>query len=174
MPEDTVVLRRSPHPQLRPETTFHGGNGRRPHGFPLLRLLAQVWLPLVVVIVAGVGGYAVARLHGAFGSRDHPSYAQPGAADAVSPKQLVYEVFGPAGAVADISYFDADAIPQQAGGAPLPWSFTVPSVPGSIGSVVAQGNSHSIGCRILVDGEVRAERISNQMNAFTYCLVTGA
>jgi hypothetical protein len=134
-------------------------------------------LPLVVVVVAGVGGYAVARLHGAFGSQDRPSYAQTGVGDtaAVSSKQLVYEVFGPAGTVADISYFGADSTPQQVGGAPLPWSFTVSSATaGSVGSLVAQGNSHSIGCRILVDGEVRAEKISNQMNAFTYCLVTGA
>lgn len=147
----------------------------RAHSTPLLRLLARVWLPLVIVVVVGVGGYAVARLHGAFGSQVRPSYAPTADAAAAGPKQMVYEVFGPAGTVADISYFDVDSTPQQVGGAPLPWSFTVPSAAaGSVGSIVAQGNSHSIGCRILVDGQVRAEKISNQMNAFTYCLVTGA
>lgn len=170
-----VVLRPSPHRQPDVDSTTAGGGSPRAHSTPLLTLLARVWLPLVVVIVAGVGGYAVARLHGAFGSQVHPSYAQTGTEAAVSPKQLVYEIFGPEGTVADISYLDVDSAPQQVGGAPLPWSFTVTSAtPGSVGSVVAQGNSHSIGCRILVDGEVRAERISNQMNAFTYCLVTGA
>jgi hypothetical protein len=143
----------------------------------VLKLLARIWLPLVVLLVVAVGGYAVARLHGAFGSEVRPSYAEGGVSDAaaVSPKSLVYEVFGPAGTVADISYFDLDARPQQVGGAPLPWSLTLTSAaPGSIGSIVAQGNGDSIGCRILVDGEVRAEKISNQTSAFTYCLVTGA
>jgi hypothetical protein len=41
-------------------------------------------------------------------------------------------------------------------------------------NVVAQGDSDSIGCRILVDGQVKAERISNEVNAFTYCRVNGA
>ncbi|WP_197383088.1 MmpS family transport accessory protein [Mycolicibacterium mengxianglii] len=143
---------------------------------PILKLLARVWLPLVVVSVVGVAGYAVTRLHGAFGAEQHPSYAESRLVDtgAVGTKQLVYEVFGPAGAVADISYFDVDSTPQQVGGASLPWSLTLTSASsGSIGSLVAQGNSDSIGCRILVDGEVRAEKISNQVNAFTYCLVTG-
>lgn len=164
-------------PHTGREAPASAGESGRGQGMPILKLLTRVWLPLVVVLVVGVGGYAVARLHGAFGSEIRPSYAESGAADAapVSPKSLVYEVFGPAGAVADISYFDVDASPQQVGGAPLPWSLTLNSAtPGSIGSVVAQGTSDSIGCRILVDGEVRAEKISNQTSAFTYCLVTGA
>jgi hypothetical protein len=40
-----------------------------------------------------------------------------------------------------------------------------------VGSVVAQGDSDSIGCRIVVDGEVKAEQISNQVDAFTSCLL---
>jgi hypothetical protein len=43
-----------------------------------------------------------------------------------------------------------------------------------VGNVVAQGDSTSIGCRIVVDGQVKAERISNEVNAFTYCRVEGA
>jgi hypothetical protein len=39
---------------------------------------------------------------------------------------------------------------------------------------VAQGNSNSIGCRIVVDGEVKAEKISNEVNAFTFCMVKSA
>ena len=94
---------------------------------------------------------------------------------AVRAKQLVYEVFGPAGTVADINYFDVDTEPQQIDRASLPWSLTLTSDSSAvIGSIVAQGNMDSIGCRILVDGEVKAERISNQVNAFTHCLVKGA
>jgi len=39
---------------------------------------------------------------------------------------------------------------------------------------LAQGDSDSIGCRIVVDGEVKAERISNQVSAFTYCILKAA
>ena len=162
---------------MRPDGSLPTGASDRAPGRALLKLLARVWLPLVVVLVVGVGAYAVTRLHGAFGSETRPSYAESGAADtgAISSKSVVYEVFGPAGTVADISYFDVDSSPQQVGGASLPWSVTLPSATaGTIGSVVAQGNSNSIGCRILVDGEVRAEKVSNQASAFTYCQVTGA
>jgi hypothetical protein len=44
----------------------------------------------------------------------------------------------------------------------------------AVGSVVAQGDSDSIGCRIVVDGEVKAQRISNEVNAFTFCLLKNA
>lgn len=42
---------------------------------------------------------------------------------------------------------------------------------GTIGNLSAQGDSNSIGCRILIDGEVKDERISYEVNAFTYCLL---
>jgi hypothetical protein len=44
----------------------------------------------------------------------------------------------------------------------------------AVGSIAAQGDSDSIGCRIMVDGEVKAERISNEVNAFTFCLLKAA
>ena len=43
-----------------------------------------------------------------------------------------------------------------------------------MGNVVAQGDSNSIGCRIVVNGQVKAERISNEVNAYPHCLVKGA
>lgn len=144
---------------------------------PLLNLLGRVWLPLVIVLVLAGGGYAVVQLHGAFGSQERPSYARGAVADAATAasKQVVYEVFGPVGTVAAISYFDIDASPQQISGAALPWTLTLTSNrPGMIGSVVAQGDGDRIGCRILVDGQLRAEKVTNQAHAFTHCLVTGA
>lgn len=142
----------------------------------ILKFAARLWMPVVVALVVGITGYVVSHLRGgAFGSDEHPPYAAVPEGSAAAPKQMVYEVFGPAGTVADISYFDADATPQQVEGAALPWSLTLtPASTGSIGSIVAQGDSGSIGCRILVDGEMRAEKITIQPSAFTYCLVTGA
>jgi hypothetical protein len=43
-----------------------------------------------------------------------------------------------------------------------------------VGNIVAQGDSDSIGCRIVVDGVVKAARISHEVNAFTFCLLKAA
>ncbi len=143
----------------------------------IIRILRRVWIPLVILVVIICGGYTVSRLHGVFGSEKRPSYADSPSEDTkpFNPKQLTYEVFGPAGTVADISYFDVNSDPQQVDGATLPWTLklttTLPSV---VGNIVAQGNSNSIGCRILVDGVVKAERVSHEVNAYTFCLLKAA
>jgi hypothetical protein len=41
-------------------------------------------------------------------------------------------------------------------------------------NIVAQGHSDTIGCRITVDGVVKDDRISNGVNAQTFCLVKSA
>ena len=144
----------------------------------MLTFLKRLWIPLILLVVFGVGAFTVSRLHGVFGSEQRPSYAD-GAIDDTprsDSKQLTYEVFGPPGTVADISYFDVNGDPQLVEGARLPWSlqFTT-ALPAVMGSVVTQGNSDSIGCRIIVDGEIRAERVTNQaVRAFTSCLLKAA
>jgi Mycobacterium membrane protein len=136
-----------------------------------------VWIPLVVLVVIGAGGFTISRLHGIFGAETRPSYAGSNINDSqpFNPKHLTYEVFGPAGTVADISYFDIDGDPKFVKGASLPWSVEYAfSKAAVVGSILAQGDSDSIGCRIVVDGEVKAERISNQVHAFTDCLLKAA
>jgi hypothetical protein len=51
--------------------------------------------------------------------------------------------------------------------------FTTTS-PAVVGDIVAQGNSDSIGCRIVVNDKVQAERISNEVNAYTFCVKKAA
>jgi len=143
----------------------------------IVRVLRRVWILLVILVVIGCGGLIVSKIHGIFGAEERPSYVHGQVDDpkAFKPKQMIYEVFGPAGTVADISYFDVNSEPQQVRGARLPWSLTITATaPSVVGSIVAQGDSDSIGCRIVVDGEVKAERMSNEVNAYTHCLVTGA
>ena len=115
----------------------------------------------------------MSRLHGIFGSEKRPSYAATRVRDAkpFNPTHLKYEVFGPPGTVAKISYFDGNADPQHVV-ARLPWSveFAITAAT-SVGSVVAQGDSDSISCRIVSDGVVKAEKITREVNAFTYCLL---
>jgi MmpS family membrane protein len=127
--------------------------------------------------VIGAGGLTVSRLHNIFGSEKYASYADSNIKETkpFNPKHLTYEVFGPPGTVADIGYFDIDGDPKNVKGANLPWTvdFAVTKA-AVVGSIVAQGDSDSIGCRIMVDGEVKAERISNETNAYTYCLLKSA
>jgi hypothetical protein len=39
---------------------------------------------------------------------------------------------------------------------------------------VAQGDSGSVGCRLVVDGVIKAETISDEVDAFTVCLLKAA
>src|ERR1700733_4456746 len=150
---------------------------QRVKGIPIFRVLERVWIPLVIVVVIGLGGLAVWRIHGIFGSEKRAAYSDSATDDSkpFNPKRLTYEVFGPAGTVADISYFDVNADPKRVDGAQLPWSlnFTTTS-PAVMGNIVAQGDSNTLGCRIVVDGVVKAEKISHEVNAFTYCVLKGA
>jgi hypothetical protein len=140
-------------------------------------LLSRVWIPVVILAVVVVGAFVVSRVHGYFGSEKRESYADSNLQNPkpFNPKQITYEVFGPAGTVADISYFDVNSDPQRVDGARLPWSLHITTTQAAVmGNLVAQGNSDSIGCRIVVDGVVKAEKISNEVNAYTFCLVKSA
>jgi hypothetical protein len=164
------LRQRSPVPRVR------GGSRkrRRNRGFGIFRVLRRLWIPLVILLVIAGGGFTVTRLHSVFGSENRPLYADTKINDTkpFNPKHMTYEVFGPPGTVANISYFDAKADPRRVNGARLPWSVEFASTEATaVGSVVAQGDSDSIGCRILVDGEVKAEKISNEVSAFTSCLL---
>lgn len=137
----------------------------------------RTWIPLVILVVVIVGGFTVHRIRGFFGSENRPSYSDTNLENSkpFNPKHLTYEIFGPPGTVADISYFDVNSEPQRVDGAVLPWSLHITTNDAAVmGNIVAQGNSDSIGCRITVDGKVRAERASNEVNAYTYCLVKSA
>lgn len=136
-----------------------------------------MWIPLLIVVVIVAGGFTVSRLRSVFGSDNRPSYGDTEIQEAepYDPKQLVYEVFGPPGTVADISYFDKDSEPTFVEGASLPWSLNFGITAASVvGNLVAQGTANSIGCRIIVDGEVKAERTSEGVNAFTFCVLKAA
>ena len=118
-------------------------------------------------------GILIYRLHGIFGSHYNTS-ANAGLSNEIvpfNPKQVVLEVFGAPGATATINYLDVNAQPQQVKNAPLPWSFTITTTePAVVGNVVAQGDGDTLGCRIIVNGEVKDERTVNKVDAYTFCL----
>jgi hypothetical protein len=138
-----------------------------------MSLVRRGWIPLVAVLVVAVVGFAIYRLHGIFGSHYDPS-ANSGLSNQIvpfNPKQVVLEVFGAPGAVATINYLDVNAQPQQVKDAPLPWSYTITTTePAVVGNVVAQGDGDTLGCRIIVNGEVKDERTVNKFKAYTFCL----
>ena len=128
---------------------------------------------VVAVTVVALAGFAIYRLHGIFGSHNDTAAARGISNEIVpfNPKRVVLEVFGAPGAVATINYLDVNAQPQQVRDAPLPWSFTITTTePAVVGNVVAQGNGDTLGCRIIVNGEVKDERTVNKVDAYTFCL----
>ena len=141
----------------------------------VVRWLKKLWMPLVLVVVVAVAGLVVSRLHRIFGSEDLNANAGAGIEIVqVTPKVLVYDVYGPPGTTAQISYFDADANLHLVN-APLPWSITLSTMlPTVSANLMAQGDSNEIGCRVTVNGTVREEQSANGVNAQTYCLVKSA
>lgn len=136
--------------------------------------LRRAWVPLVVVASVAVGGIAVDRLRGVFGSdaifTATGTSAEP--LEASHVKRVTYEVYGPSGTTGSVNYLDSTAQPRQVDFTALPWTFTITTtVPAVIASLVAQGTSDDIGCRITVNGELKDERSSAGRHAQTSCLV---
>jgi hypothetical protein len=142
---------------------------------PVGRLLKKVWIPVVLVIVLSISGLVVSRLHRMFASQDLNAGAGAGVEIVqFNPKILVYDVFGPSGTTAQISYFDPDAKVHTIT-APLPWSITLSTLlPAVSANLMAQTDGDQIGCRVTVNGTVRTEQSADGVDAQTYCLVKSA
>ncbi|BCO33826.1 hypothetical protein BMW24_021730 [Mycobacterium heckeshornense] len=143
----------------------------------MYRVIKRVWMPLLIAVVVAVGGFTVYRVHGYFGAHGAAGGSSVKYEDTkpFNPKVVVYEIFGQGGAMADINYLDLNATPRRVDGASLPWSLTLSTTDPAVSpNIVAQGNGDTIGCRITVDGVVKDERISNGVNAQTFCLVKSA
>ncbi|QUR67903.1 MmpS family transport accessory protein [Mycobacterium spongiae] len=143
----------------------------------MFALLKRTWVPLVVVVAVAMGALAVNRLRGVFGSDEIFSSTGTAAETIVpfNPKTVTYEVFGPAATTGSVSYLTRTAEPAQADFTSLPWTFTMTTtIPSVIANVVAQGDSGRIGCRIVVNGDVKDEHIAVAHHAQTFCLVKAA
>ncbi|BBZ75615.1 membrane protein [Mycolicibacterium anyangense] len=140
-------------------------------------VLRKVWLPVVILLVVAVAGFAVYRLHGVFGKTEltRPGSGLANDTKPFNPKTVVYEIDGPPGTVATINYLDLDATPQIARDVTLPWSITLTTTaPAASANIVAQGDSDTISCRITVNGELKDQKTSTGVNAQTFCLVKSA
>ncbi len=128
---------------------------------------------LVAVVVVAIAGFGVYRLHGVFGAHHTTSSGGGISNDIVpfNPKHVVYEVFGDPGAVATINYQDKNSAPQRVDNYPLPWKYEITTTdPAVIANLTAQGNGSTLGCRIIIDGEVKAKNVVHAASAYTFCL----
>ncbi|CAN5657694.1 MmpS family protein [soil metagenome] len=135
--------------------------------------LQRFWVVLVVVVALLVGVAVVGRLRTFFDS-DLPFVAGSEHVDAIVPfntKRVTYEIVGPEATTGRVSYLDVTGKTQEAGFTTLPWSVTVTTTdPGILANVVAQGDSATLGCRILVNDKVVAEQHTAGRDAQAFCL----
>nr|AIA18004.1 Mycobacterium membrane protein [uncultured bacterium] len=129
---------------------------------------------LVVIAMVGYGLNAVRHLNDAITNPPAAS-AIPATVVQINPKNVTYEVFGSLGAGGKVSYADLDSEPVEVTLASLPWSYSETTMASSASlSVVAQVDGDSVGCRILVNGEVRDEHSVSHEGAAVACTVTAA
>jgi hypothetical protein len=128
---------------------------------------------LVAVLVVAVTSFAVYRLNGIFGTNN--TVSRP-SADSLensdyNPKRVLFEVFGSPGSTATINFLDKDAQPQRVDNVALPWSHPLTTTdPTLFADLRAQGDGSTIGCRITVNGIVKDERSTNNVNGYIACL----
>lgn len=141
-----------------------------------MRALRNAWLPVLIVAVLVLGGFAVFRVKSFYGAQNSAVMTSSRQDDSkpFKPKVVKYEIFGSA-SHANVNYLDLSADPGRVDGAPLPWtlvlSTTAPSV---FPNVSAQSDGDVLGCRITIDDEVKDEKITKGVHALTFCLVKSA
>jgi Mycobacterium membrane protein len=142
----------------------------------LSKVVRNAWLPVLIVAVVLVGGFTVARVKSFFAAENAAPVTSARVDDSkpFKPKVVKYEIFGSA-LHANVNYLDLNADPERIDNAPLPWtlvlSTTAPSV---FPNLSAQSDGDYLGCRITIDNEVKAEKITNGVHALTFCLVKSA
>ncbi|MCV7354394.1 transport acessory protein MmpS [Mycolicibacterium fluoranthenivorans] len=139
----------------------------------LFGFLQRFWVVALVAVTLLAAATVVGRLRTFFDS-DLPFVAGSERVDAIVPfntKRVTYEVVGPATTTGQVSYLDATGTTREATFSALPWSVSVSTTdPGVLANVVAQGDSGSLGCRILVNDKVVVEQHAQGRDAQAFCL----
>lgn len=139
----------------------------------IVDVMKRFWVVVNILLAIVVATPVVMRLRGYFGT-DLPASARSVGADRIvpfNPKTVTYEIVGPKAASGNVSYLDVDGHTQEASFSTLPWSVTITTTnPGVFANVVAQADSITLGCRILVNGTVTAEQHAAGRDAQAFCL----
>lgn len=142
--------------------------------FPIVK---RAWIPLLLVVVISLGTYAVVRIRDTFGANAAVASGDGNADNTkpFNPKHITYEITGTSGARVDVDYLDENGQPHSVDAAPMPWSYTiVTTLPSMSANVVAKAKRTAVDalrCRVIVDGQVRDDRRSDDYQPFIYCLV---
>jgi Mycobacterium membrane protein len=142
----------------------------------MLHILKRAWMPLLLVVVISLGAYAVVRIRDTFGTYGGATGGDGNAGDTkpFNPKHITYEITGAPSGTVNVNYLDENGQPHLVDSAPLPWSFTiVTTLPSMSANIVAQGSTDvdALRCRVVVDGQVRDDRKTNEYQPLIYCLV---
>ena len=139
----------------------------------LAGLLKRFWILAMVMVALIAAASVVGRLR-TFFDLDKPYTEASLPADAITPintKRVTYQIFGPSDASGRISYLDVNGKTIEAGFTSLPWSVTVSTTdPGVLANVVAQGDTPTLGCRILVNDRLVVENVAEGRDAQAFCL----
>ena len=138
-------------------------------------VLARVWLPLVAVVVIGVGAVAMLKVHEFSNPEAVITVNTPAAPPEFNLKRITYELSGSVGQGGMLVWVDVDGHPHQVDLTTLPWSHTEATTLTVVsGSISAQVHGGQVGCRLLVNGVVRAEQSDDHQDAHVYCIVKSA
>ena len=138
-------------------------------------VLARVWLPLVAVVVIGVGVVAMLKVHEFSNPEPVITVNTPAAPPEFNLKRITYELSGSVGQGGMLVWVDVDGHPHQVDLTTLPWSHTEATTLTVVsGSISAQVHGGQVGCRLLVNGVVRAEQSDDHQDAHVYCIVKSA
>lgn len=143
----------------------------------MFTFMRRAWVLIVGVAAVVLGGLAVINLRGAFGSDEIFSWSGSGSEviESINVKRVTYEVFGPGSAAGGVSYLNKDTKPERADFTGLPWTYTMTTTnPAVVANLVAQSDGESIGCRIIVNGDIKDEQLVNGHHAQAFCLVKAA
>jgi hypothetical protein len=139
--------------------------------------ISKLWLLAVVLVVIAIVGYGVNTVRHLNEAITNPPAASaiPATVVQINPKNVTYEVFGSLGGGGKVTYADLNSQPIEVTLASLPWSHSEMTMASSASlSLVAQVDGDSVGCRILVDGQVRDEQSVSHESAAVACTVTAA
>jgi Mycobacterium membrane protein len=137
--------------------------------------LTRGWLPLVIVVVLGLGALGMWRVHQSSAPGPVLAVSPPQAPEEFTPKRLTYELFGDVGSGGMLDYIDIDGHPHKVNLTDLPWSHTETTTLTVVsGSISVQVHGGQVGCRMLVNDVVRDEQSATREDADVTCRVKSA
>jgi hypothetical protein len=141
------------------------------------RIFSKLWLPAVVLVVVGIVGFGVNAVRSLSEAIGNPpvTIAIPATVVQINAKNITYEVFGTLGSGGKVTYADLNSQPIEVTLDSLPWTHSETTMASSASlSLVVQVEGDEVGCRILVDGQVRDEHSVSHHSAAADCTVTAA